>query len=312
MTDGVTHEVSGETLDAADAAVAEEKERREGSGRKDVTLGERGPLLALGIPDPAGTLHKGIELREWKGKQMRELGKLREDNENLNLAEHVNLVLSTMCSRIGAHDFSKCETKEKRLAISQMYTGDAFHAYAWARLKSLGSELFIDVQCPVCRYKFPWEGDLSTLTITTAETLKDALWKYDLINPVQLRGRDVKRLVMGPSQWHHVEKAQIEGRLDMEGGQLAMVEGVVYGIEGHEDFRLTQGEIDELSGRDIARIVGLIDTHYIGPDMRIETECERKMCKAKIIQPINWNYQDFFGASFRSPTERGSTISSSR
>ena len=300
-----TEPVSEETNDQPDAAEAEAK-----GGITSVPLGERGPLLALGVPDGAGNLNKSIELREWKGGTMRQLGRKREDHPDLNIAEHVALVLSMMVSRFGPHDFSKMPGKEKRFAISQAYVGDVFFAYCWLRLQALGKPIHIDMVCPACGFKFPWEADLSTLTVDVVDKVEDAYWEYDLIDSIQLRKKEVTRLMMGPAQWHHVEQAQIEGRMDLEGGQLAMVSGIVRGIVGHGEFRLTEVEIDEISGRDIQGIIGEVDNNHVGPDLRIETGCARKGCKNLILQPLDWGYQNFFGSSFRSRTKTPFTTTS--
>lgn len=281
-------------------------------GLHTMTLAERGPVLSLGVPDAAGALHRDIAVRPWKGAVMRQLGKLREENQELRMAEHVPLVLSTLCTRLGPHDFADMPLKEKKLVVNQMYMGDTFHAYCWARLQSLGPNLHIDLTCPVCRHEFEFVGDLANLTVTVADSYEAALWMYELQEPIELRGQKVERLIMGPSQWHHVEHAQIEGSLDLEGGKLAMVAGVIRGIEGRGEFPLTEGEVDELSGLDIEGIIGELDHHYVGPDMRIDTRCARKGCRGRILRPINWSYQDFFGGSSRSRTKRNSTTSSSQ
>lgn len=277
----------------------------------NVTLASRGPLLSLGIPDSAGTLHKDIAVREWKGKQMRELAKLREESEQLNVAEHVTLVLATLCSQLGPHDFGKMKAKERKLAIAQMFVGDVFHAYLWARYQALGPQLFVRLTCPKCRAEFEFEGDLSTLDLTTADSIEEARWEYELQDPIEIRGGQVDRLLMGPARWYHAEAAQSRGAEDLEGGKLAMVAGTIQGVEGRPDLPLTEGEIDELSGRDIEGIIGALDGHYIGPDMSIETRCERPACRQRIVQAINWSYQDFFGASSRSRDSKKSSIYSS-
>lgn len=277
------------------------------------TLGDRGPMLSLGIPGTDGQLHRDIALRPWKGAVMRELGKLREETKQVTAAEHVALVLSHLCTRLGPHDFTKLQKKEKRLVVSQMYMGDVYHAYFWARLQSLGPQLFADITCPNCRQEMKgWETDLAGLDITIAESKEDTLWKYDLQVPVTIRGQEVRTLKMGPIQWYHVEQAHIEGELDLEGGKLAMVAGVICGYEGRDgELRLTEAEIDELDGRDIEGIVGALDHHYTGPDMRIEGKCTRPGCRAEFIEPINWRYQSFFGPSSRSRASSSSGTSTS-
>jgi hypothetical protein len=276
------------------------------------TLGERGPLLPIGVADPGGGLHREIEIRGWTGKTMRELGKLREDSSQMKMTDHVGLVMSVLATRIGSYDFANLSRREQKLAISTMYMGDVFYVYCYARLKSLGSALVIDLTCPACRNKFVFEGDLNSLPVKTAETIESTSWEYDLLDPITLRGDLVTKLVMGPAQWLHVEGANVEGNLDMEGAKLSLIAGSVKGVPGRTQFPFSEAEIDELSGRDIEQMLALIDEHFIGPELKLEVECPNKRCKSKIVQPLNWTYPDFFGASSRSRTGGNSTTGSLR
>lgn len=282
-----------------------------GQGRKIMTLGERGPVLPLGIADPSGALHRDLEFRRWTGAVMRDLGKKRGEGRELSMSEHVGLVLSVLATRIGPHDFTTLSRKEQKLVISQMHMGDVFYAYCYARVQALGPQIVLDMACPVCRTEFKFEGDLNQLTLSVAEKIEDARWEYELRDPVEIRGAMVTRLAMGPALWHHVETAQVVNGADIEGGKLAMVAGSIRGAVGREQFPLTSREIDEFSGSDIEGIVGELDEHHIGPDMRVETACPNRICRTKLNQPINWAYHYFFGPSSRSRSSGKSTTGSS-
>ena len=106
------------------------------------TIQERGPVLPLGIADSGGNYHQDISVKPWRMKEERELGELRDQNKDANLAKYVSMVLSTMCTRLGPHDFTNMEFDHKRLVISQMFMADVFYAYVWLRIQALGCLLY--------------------------------------------------------------------------------------------------------------------------------------------------------------------------
>lgn len=278
---------------------------------KDKTLKEIGASLPIGIEDASKRLHRNFEIKRWTGRTMRDLGKLRDESKELSMSEHVALVLSVLVNKLGPFDFSAMSRKEQKLVISNMFVGDVFYLYCWSRVQSLGEQLLMEITCPLCRNQFGYEADLGTLLVSFAESIEETFWNYELLDPVTLRGKEVKNLSMGSARWHHVENAQIEGSFDLEGGKLAVVAGSIRGIQGHEQHPLTNMEIDELSGRDIERIISLLDQHHKGPNMKVEVDCPNKVCKTRIARAIDWSYHSFFGASSRfRPSGNSSTESS--
>jgi hypothetical protein len=283
--------------------VAKKKEPSEGLRNKTVvSLAERGPLLALGIVEPGGALNKSLEVREWKAKQERELGRLRENLKTANMAEYVGHVLATMCTRIGPHDFTRMSDKERRLVVSQMAAGDVFHAYCWLRYSAIGAELPMTLDCPVCGRSFDWVGDLGSLTISVVDKLEDSYWEYKLINPMEIRGKRVETLWLCQPAWHRAETSRPESRWDFESGKLAVICGAIRGAAELGEIPLADNEIDELSKRDLEGIVGQFDQHLIGPDMRIEAKCPTPQCRALVLRTVDWNYQSFFAVSSPSRT----------
>lgn len=274
-------------------------EANEAPGLQMTTLAELGPVLPLGIPDAANTLQRDFDFRRWTGKAMRDLGKLRDDTREINMADHVGLVFSVLAEKMGAHDFQKLKRNEQKAVVSSMFMGDVFYAYCYARVQAMGPELIVDFTCPMCRENFKYKADLNDMNVITARSIEDTYWIYTLEDPVQIRGRDVTELSMGPARWYSVINAQIQGQYDLEGGKLAVAAGAIRGPVGREQYPLAQREIDELSGRDIEGIIAQLDSHYIGPDLRIETQCPNERCKTNIAQMIDWSYNRFFAASSR-------------
>lgn len=278
---------------------------------KEITLREQGAKLPIGIVDDSGVLHKDFSIKRWTAKQERELGKIRQENKALTMPEHIALVLSVLCDKVGPHDFTKMDKlAQKQLAISQMFSCDVFYLYCYIRCQSLGSLLSFDVVCPLCGKEYHSETDLLEMTNNVADGVSETLWEYELIEPFEFRGVEIKTLNIGPTYWHSLEKAEVEGRLDIESGKMAMIVGSIRGFKEFtvKDIVPVVEELDDMGKRDIVKLVDDMNGKYFGPDMRLFTVCEK--CKNENIQPIDWSYQSFFGSSSLS-TKRGSLSSNS-
>jgi len=275
------------------------------------TLNSRGPVLPIGIADESGVFARDLAFKRWTGATMRELGKKRNAGRELTMSEHIGLILAILATKLGPYDFCELPRDKQKLILSNMYLGDVFYAYAYARLEALGPDIDIDMVCPVCLEQFRFTGDLGEVSVKPIEKIEDSFWTYELEDPIIIRGKEVKEFSMCQAKWHSVETVRSVGKFDAEAGKLAMIRGVIRGVKGREEFPLTEAEIDELSGRDIENIIGLTEEHYFGPDMKISTRCVKDGCGALIENPINWSYGNFFCQSSRSRTSKRSTTSSS-
>ena len=214
------------------------------------------------------------------------------------MAQYVGMVLGTMCTRLGSHDFESAELKmeQKRLAIGQMFVGDVFYAYVWLRIQALGAELVLNLTCPQCNKKIEnFVADLDSVEVEVADTLDDACWDYELKNPLTIRGETVSHLVLGPARWNAIELVKGGGR---GVAKPLIIKAAIQSLGTKEDNKriaLTETELDELTKRDIEAMVSQIDNRSIGPSMAIEGTC--KACARDFRLPIDWGYDSFFGDS---------------
>jgi len=260
---------------------------------KTIPLKEQGPKLPLGILGPSGEYHKDIAVRPWRLKEEKELGKLADENREVNVSEHVSMVLATMCTQLGPHNFDKIKFEERRVHIGQMYMGDVFYAYCWLRLQSMGANLSVDITCALCRNKFKFDANVESLEIATAKKVEDAQWMYELKTPIEIRGKQVPSLLMGPARWNTME---MMGTSTMDQGvaKAGIILGSIHKI-GSEVITLADGELDDMVKLDIEMLTDHIDNNFLGPNMTIETKCEK--CKRELVMPISWSYNNFFGFS---------------
>ncbi len=269
---------------------------------KKITLEQLGMVMPIGIATPDGSYSKSFSMKRWRMKEERELGELRDQNRDSSVGQFVASVLSFMCTSIGTNDFDKMKSTEKIVHISQMYVGDVFYIYTWLRIKSLGSQLKLDIKCPNCSNKFKFTADLNTVEVDVCEKAEDAFWDYKLREPFEIRGRLVTELRMGPPKWITLENMKGIGGLNTGAAKAGMIIGSIINIVDWKDSNgkpmpvaLAMAELDEMSKADIEKITSLMDKNAVGPNMSIEGECPR--CRYNYNMAIDWSYDNFFGIS---------------
>lgn len=268
---------------------------------KKITLQEQGPRLPLGIIDTNGDYIKDIATKRWRMAEERELGDMRDRNRDVNVAQFVSMVLSTMCNKMGTHNFESMKHEERRVVVSQMFMGDVFYAYVWLRMKTLGNELHLNLTCPQCRNKFPFVADLNTIEVDVCDKLDDALWTYELKEPFDIRGKSVTSLLLGPARWTSLESMK-SGVMNTGAAKAGVILGSIHGIANWKDkegkpqkVALSESELDEMVKLDIEGITNRIDDYAIGPNMSVEGVCNR--CRYNYKLAIDWGYDSFFGDS---------------
>lgn len=284
------------------------KKNPEASGLKlntqKSTIKERGALLPLGMAGgEAGAYVRDIAVRDWTFVEERAIGAERDANRDSNIAQFVSMILAQMCTKFGRHDFESMKSAERRATVGQAFMGDVFYTYVWLRIQAMGNMLDMNLTCPSCLHKFEFTADLDTVEVITAEKLKDAQWEYELFKPLELRGKTVKKFLMGPAYWNALEMmSSTGGGMDSGAAKSAIILGSIHGLADYKDkdgnaeaVALAAHELDRMNKRDIERLTALIDKNAIGPDMSVEGKCGR--CKRPFKLSIDWSYDSFFGDS---------------
>lgn len=273
---------------------------------KEVPLAELGAKLPIGMRQ-GSEFHRSFTVRPWRMKEEKVLAKAKKDAPGQNLATYVGTVVSYMCPQLGHHshdpeDASDKALAERRVHLSQMFMADVWYAYVYIRRESLGDEIKLNLTCPRCRKSFPWNGSLSTLGVRVPKSMEDAMWEYELHTPMQVRGKTVEKLHLGPQIWSVAE--DIYSNPDDAQAKDAAIRSSVYRLNDDEDpVRLVAGDLDELTKRDIEGLAKAIDEHFVGPNMAIElggdTPCPNSKCgyNEPRVVPIDWSYDHFFGVS---------------
>lgn len=260
------------------------------------TMAELGPNLPIGFKNQSGEYIKNLSAKSWTMKTEKAIGKMRANIKGGNIAKYITMILSEMCKAIGPHNFTEKESSEKQLLISQMLAGDVFYTYMWLRREALGDEVTIKLQCPKCAEEFEFVASLNTVEVNYVTDLSDLEIEYELADPVEIRGKKVDKFLLKPMKWSTYEVMSNAATKNPGIAKEAILLGSIKkcnGIDG--DIVLVEGELDDLSKRDMEGIIEKISTVAIGPDMSIEGEHEK--CGGAFSDAIDWSYDNFFVSS---------------
>lgn len=285
--------------------VTDESPTEEGGAKKGPwttkTLAEQGAVLPIGVLDPVtGNFNKSFSIRPFKTKDEKTLAKLKKPH--MTMAQYVSMVVATMTDDIGGVSMSEDIKIEERVAhLSRMYMGDVFYVYTWLRHQTMGAKLSLRFDCPTCRKKLPFDGDVGSVEVRSVKSLKDLRWEYELLDTFEARGKKITTLQMSSPTW---AAAMVAGGIGEGGAKAVMVKHSVVGVNGESDpIVLSDAEIDELSKLDLETLIADLDNKSVGPNMAIEGACAPVDCPMgggrEFRFPIDWSYDSFFGASSR-------------
>lgn len=267
------------------------------------TQAELGNMLPIGVVSASGARGRVFAMRPWRLKEERELGKLRAQHADALLTQYISMILATMCQTIGGQDMEKLgDMDARKLFVSQMFVPDVFYTYLSLRIAAIGPELALTLKCPRCNTEIP--KFMADLTSTEVWKLPDgsvdlANWDYKFMDPIQLRGKTVTGLRLGPARWSSLEEADI-AKGDSGTAKAVSILGSARGFLGDpQDVALAPHELDEMTKRDVEGLVAMINDKGLGPVMAVDVKCKRDRCQRNFLAPIDWGYDSFFSTSSR-------------
>lgn len=264
---------------------------------KRIELRELGARLPLGVVGTDGLIHKDIACKPWRGREEREVSGFKSESQEKG--DFVTRLISFMFTRIGPHDFESMKEAERKAVVATLYMGDVLYMYVWLRVQCLGKSLKMDLTCLRCNFEFPYDADLNTVVVRTADSLENAKWSYVLKSPFEIRGEMANSFDLAPTRWQTMEtsiKKQYDaGDANGSGTKMDMIEGCIKRVTGREDMVLISKEFDDMLKVDIERLATRIDKHEVGPDLSVKEKCPR--CKRDFVTTLDWGYESFFGDS---------------
>lgn len=275
------------------------------SSTRKVLLRDLGAQLPFGVVGTDGALHKGFASKPWRGKEEREVGRIRTA-ARADPTSFVARLLGYMFTQVGPYDFETMSDAEKVLVVSQMRSGDILYLYVWLRAQCIGNEVGMDLSCPHCGGFVPYAADLDTLEVRCVEKADDADWTYQLRDPFPIRGKEVKALKISPIRWSTSEGVMRAASGKKQGGvsKMDLLHGCVGGLVDGPELALVLTDLDEMTKYDIERLVALLDDSEVGPDLSVTDTCPA--CLREFTVAMEWAYADFFTPSSKSPARTSS------
>ncbi len=285
-----------------DESAEKEKAEQDQPSPKETTLKEWGHRLPCGTVDTTtGQLVKDIIFRPWNLRRERQLGKLKTSSAADSVMTFASAVLTVMCTKLGhiRPGFDEAgglkmkpqEFAELRLQTSNLVLEDVLYTWLLLRREAIGPDLEVDGNCPHCRQEVHVYADLDTTTVKYVDSMEETFWTYTLRDPLQIRGKEISELRFGPARWSVLEHTKASG-IDTGGQKSDLILGSIEEVDQLGKVALLETELDEMSKRDVEKIVAEMDARAIGPDMRVEFTCRQCFRVAKIQIP--WDYDTFF------------------
>lgn len=278
---------------------------------KTFLLREYGAKLPIGILETTGTpdkkkevLKKDFSVRKIDWNVEREIAdhwkKLIKQSDT-TVIDHVACVLANTVNAIGGTSISKFDPDRRYTIIRNMFAGDVFYMYAWARIVSMGNILTVkNMKCFKCNHEFDYPIDLETIEVAARNDPKQLYQTLELEDGILIGGELRKKFTLRPATFTSIASSPETNEADMF---RDLVKDCIVGIEGLGDgATVTDSEIATLGKPDISIISEQIDIIGAGPEWDIECVCPK--CKFEFDHSIDWRYTDFFSRSSRSKRRR--------
>lgn len=265
------------------------------------TLKDLQNVLPIGYFSPTGSLEKTFNHKSWQMEEERQVGRIKESDDNKTMGPFVSELMALMVTKIGNIPITEKTHAEKRLTFSQMHMSDVMYMYAWLRRESLGPDLKLISTCPMCSFRGEIIGDLDTLECVIPD--EEIEKPDDLIRTIELRkgvmvdGETYHEIKIKPTTWMAMET--FDGKTAANDGAMKckVFQDSAVGIVGldRDHFVMTDDMMNTLYKVDIELLNKAIDELNGGLIMSLEHKCER--CSQKYFQGIDWNYENFFSHS---------------
>lgn len=274
------------------------------------TLREWGQKLPIGIINhKSKTLGREFTVRKVDFKVEKDISdfwtKYRKMMSSVSLMDYLPCVLSFVLTTLDGQNIQKFPPEKRMAMIRQMFLGDIFYAYAWARIEALGPDFTLKlIECPICNHKFDFPVDLTTLEVNVREKYEDLTKRVVLRDGFNIGEKHYDTISMMPYTFDAISGIDMDNSAD---GFAGILKACVSNIEGMpEGAVITDSEISQMSKYDMALIDSKVDFVTGGPDWTVEIKCPKPSCGYDWFHAIDWTYASFFALSSRSMRRRRS------
>jgi hypothetical protein len=258
------------------------------------TIADLGMMLPVGVEvDGQAGRSRELAFKGWDTTDEIAIGAIRDRNRAMGHGGFATEVLAHFLAKWGAHDFSVLKPAERILILKRSWAADFYFAWFQLRREVLGNDLDLSLTCPLCRFKFPYTVDLSTVEVFVIDDDEVVEWPLSLRDGIDYAGASRKLVTMAPLRWHVHESSvkTSDGALNVGAIKLDVIRGSIVGVDGSAD-RIVLPPSVKISKYDIEAISNEIQEQQPGPDLSIEPACPE--CGTTFPRTITWIYDSFF------------------
>jgi len=211
--------------------------------------------------------------------------------------DYLVCVLVHTVKSLAGSDFQRLKHDRRVAILNNMFGGDIFYMYTWARIVALGETFTIkDVECKRCPNIFNFPVDLMSLEVACRNDPKSLYRSVELRDGFETGGEKRFNVKLRPATFVALAHSPNTNEAEMF---RSLVRDCVIEIDGlPEGATMTDSDIQQLSKFDMALLSDEVDLIAGGPQWYVEGECPK--CNAEFDHLIDWRYSNFFRQSSRS------------
>ena len=269
-------------------------------GMTKTTQGAHGRQLLIGVVE--GTkLEKDFEFKPFTWKEEKRIDQLRNEKggSSGHTARVVLDVLAHMLTRWGSNeDFQALKHRKRVEILDQQYLEDILYAYICLRVETMGELMQMQITCqkPFCEHEFPWDGDLSALSITTTNLIPQPIW-FQLRKQVTRAGKRIDALAVEPPRWRAMTELKTGSALEADVKRSLAFSGIAkVRTADNEIIAASKSMMDSMMKLDVSRLVRLLESNdFAGTDTRVSWRCPE--CGTRVITTMTWGYDFLFSSA---------------
>jgi hypothetical protein len=176
---------------------------------------------------------------------------------------------------------------ERRQFIASHHETDVLLAYILLHIASRGEIMSVSIEMD--DRTIPVEFDLRQVEFIGSDKQEDALFYYKLHRPINIRGKQVTFMILGPCAFHQIADTPFSGNSEKTNfDPISYLASSIYYIPEVQTSRIlvSSRELNNLCLNDLKKMREELGKHYIGINMIVEFEDTE--LQSKFMHYIPW------------------------
>jgi hypothetical protein len=254
--------------------------------------------------------NKEIVFKDWNGATHRDLAsllgsqKVKDDFEGGKLFKKILYILQFMCIKFAGKDLwlpaasgngykEAMKESERKNFIASHHETDVLLAYILLHIASRGEIMSVSIETDNERV-VPVEFDLRQIEFTGSDKQEDSLFYYKLHRPINIRGKQVTFMILGPCAFNQIADTPFSGNSDKSNyDPISYLSSSIYYVPELQTSKviINSSELNKLCLNDLKKMREQLAKHYTGINMIVEFEDQE-------LQTKFMHYLPWYDASF--------------